>query len=85
MKLQTTSRFDRDYARLPRTIRARADKQLALFLSNPRHQSLRIEKMEGYKDIWKGRITRDYRFTFSRIEDICILRRIGTHEIYRNP
>jgi mRNA-degrading endonuclease RelE of RelBE toxin-antitoxin system len=85
MKIQTTSRFDRDYARLPQQIQARTNKQLALLLSNSRHRSLRIEKAEGYSNIWKGRITREYRFTFTIKGDTYILRRVGTHDVYKNP
>ena len=85
MRVQTTSRFDRDYARLPLQVQERTNKQLALLLSDPRHPSLRIEKAEGYSEIWKGRISRDYRFTFTIDGDTYILRRVGSHEIYRNP
>lgn len=85
MRIQTTARFDREYARLPGHIRARADKQLSLLLSDPRHRSLRIEKTQGYTDIWKGRITRGYRFTFTVAGDTYILRRIGPHDILKRP
>lgn len=85
MRIQTTPRFDREYARLPRQIQKRADKQLGLLISNPRHPSLQTEKAEGYSDIWKGRVTQGYRFTFIIIGDAYVLRRIGTHDIERNP
>ena len=85
MRIETESSFDRDYARLPKRIQERAEKQLALFLSNPRHPSLHVKKMEGWKDIWEGRVTRGYRFTFTQEEDTCYLRRIGTHDILNRP
>ena len=85
MKIETERSFDQDYARLPRHIQERIDKQLALFLTNPRHPSLRTRKMEGRRDVWEGHVTRDYCFTFKIIGDAYRLRRVGTHEIYRKP
>jgi mRNA-degrading endonuclease RelE of RelBE toxin-antitoxin system len=78
-------RFTRDFAALPAAIQERAEKKLALFLENPRHPSLQTKKMEGQSDIWEGRITDDYRFTFQIEGDLYKLRRIGTHDILRNP
>ncbi len=85
MRLQPSKNFEKEYARLPRQIQERTDKQLALLLSNPHHPSLQTEKAKGYRDIWKGRITQDYRFTFQIIGDTYILRRIGPHDMERNP
>lgn len=80
-----TQRFDEDFAALPPAIKTRARKQLALLLQNPRHRSLGVKKMQGYDTIWEGRITLQYRFTFSLEGDTCILRRIGPHDIERHP
>jgi mRNA-degrading endonuclease RelE of RelBE toxin-antitoxin system len=85
MNSRTTARFDREYARLPAPLRARADKQLALLLSNPHHPSLRIRRMEGYRDLWEGRITRKYRFIFQIVGETYLLLRIGPHDIERSP
>jgi mRNA interferase RelE/StbE len=85
MKLQRSERFKREFQSLPATIQRRAEKQLALFLNNSRHPSLRIKKMQGIPGIWEGRITRSYRFTFELHNDLCILLRIGTHDILITP
>jgi mRNA-degrading endonuclease RelE of RelBE toxin-antitoxin system len=85
MKIQTTKPFDRDYDGLPELIKDRADKQFALLLENPNHPSLRLKKIKGHSDIWEGRITKSYRFTFQISQEIFILRRIGTHAILRTP
>ena len=85
MRLERSEGFKRDFQALPESIRRRAEKQLALFLQNPRHPSLRIKKMQGFTDIWEGRITQSYRFTFQIREERCILRRIGTHDILETP
>lgn len=85
MKIETEHSFDQDYARLPRHLQNRVDRQLALLLENPRHPSLRTRKMEGQKDIWEGHVTRGYCFTFKIIGNAYRLRRVGTHEIYSQP
>ena len=85
MKILTTKPFDRDYEGLPESIRDTVDKKLQLFMENPHHPSLRIKKMEDPRDIWEGRISRSYRFTFQIQGDTYVLRRIGTHDILRTP
>lgn len=85
MKLQRTERFKKDFNRLSRSVQERALKQLALFLEDPRHRSLRVKKMKGHAEIWETRVTRSYRFTFQIREDAIILRRIGTHDILKTP
>ncbi len=85
MKIRTTSRFDGDYFDLPESIKEQTDKQLSLFLDNPHHPSLRVKKIKGSPNIWEGRITKNYRFTFQIAGEIYILRRIGTHNILKTP
>ena len=85
MTLIWSMRFRREFTALPAPIKERARKQLALFSQNPRHPSLRTKKMEGKSNIWEGRITRDYRFTFIIEGDRYTLRRIGPHNILNRP
>lgn len=47
MKIVIEKSFDRDYARLPRNIQERVDKQLSLLFANPHHGSLQTRKMRG--------------------------------------
>jgi mRNA-degrading endonuclease YafQ of YafQ-DinJ toxin-antitoxin module len=83
MKIQTTRHFDKAFAGLPPAIKERAREKLALFFDNPQHPSLRVKKMQGHRYIWEGSITKSYRFTFQIHEDLCILRRIGTHDVLK--
>lgn len=83
----TTDLFKRDFQRLPETIKRRTETAIRLLLSNPHHPSLRIKKvkgniLQGYKNIFEGRITRDYRFFFLIETDVYILLRCGRHEEY---
>ena len=85
MNLYYTKNFIRDYQRLPQSIQKITDKQLENMLSNPQHPSLGIKKMKDPRQIWEGRITKSYRFTFQFESDVYILRRIGTHDILKKP
>jgi mRNA-degrading endonuclease RelE of RelBE toxin-antitoxin system len=85
MKLWFTHSFIRDYQELPDQLQKTVEKKLKLFLDNQRHPSLNIKKMQDPRDIWEGRITKGYRFTFQMEGEICILRRLGSHDILRNP
>jgi len=85
MKIQTTKPFDKDYDGLPEPIKDRIDKQLTLLLENPNHPSLMLKKIKGHPNIWEGRITKSYRFTFQISGEMYILRRIGTHDILKTP
>jgi mRNA-degrading endonuclease RelE of RelBE toxin-antitoxin system len=64
MKFLLSVRALRDYDSLSPTLQASVDKQLAFLLTNLRHPSVRAKKFDERRDIWQGRITRDYRFYF---------------------
>jgi len=85
MEIRTTKSFDRDWRTLPPGVKRRARKKFDLLLKDPRHPSLGLKKMKGYQEIWEGRITRDYRFTFQITGQGYLLRRIGSHDILRKP
>jgi mRNA-degrading endonuclease RelE of RelBE toxin-antitoxin system len=83
MKLLLTHSFIRDYQALPGRLQKVVDGKLALLIRNPRHPSLRLKKMQDPRNIWEGRITRGYRFTFQMQADAYVLRRLGTHDILK--
>lgn len=85
MIIVKTKRFKKEFAALPSSIKEQARKQFALFLQDPKHPSIQMKKMKGYNDRWEGRITIHYRFTFAIVGETYFFRRIGTHEIYKNP
>lgn len=85
MRFHRTDRFKNLWKKLPNRIQRRAERCLILFAQNPRHSSLRIRRMAG-KEIWEMSITMNYRITFEYEDgDRIRLRKIGTHDILRNP
>ena len=86
MQLLRTERFKKDFKRLPSEIQERVGTTLERFVDNPRHPSLHAKKMEGAPNIWELRVTDNYRITFQYENgDSIQLRKIGTHDILRNP
>ena len=83
MRFRTLGTFKKDYRGLPREIQQQVDEALRLLSQNPRHPSLQVKKMKGTKNIWEGRVTLAYRFTFNWLSDLVILRRVGTHDILK--
>ena len=85
MRIQTTRPFDEDYSALPESIKERANKQFVILIENFHHLSLRLKKIKDHPNIWEGRVTKNYRFTFQISGEIYLLRRIGTHDILKTP
>jgi mRNA-degrading endonuclease RelE of RelBE toxin-antitoxin system len=85
LKVFFTKTFVRDYRKLPQVMQEAVDKQLELLLSNSTHPSLNVKKMNDPRNIWEGRVTYSYRFTFHMEGDTYILRSVGTHHTLKNP
>ena len=83
LEFKTTKIFDKSFAALPPNIQKRALEKLALYENDPRHPSLRVKRLEGVRDIWEMSVTKSYRITFQREDEIVLLRNIGTHEILK--
>lgn len=86
MKVRYTYIFKRDFDILPRAIKKQVDKQLVFLFTNFRHPSLHVKKIQGIRDIWEARVSKDYRFTFQKHNNIIILRKVGKHKkILKRP
>lgn len=86
MIIEWSESFKRDFKSLPTQIQGLFEDKLDLLVnSNFKHPSSRVKKMQGTKNIWEGSVTMNYRFTFHKNQTSLFLRRIGTHNILRNP
>lgn len=83
--IEATNTYLRLYRKLPREIQEQAKRALTLLQSDPAHPSLGHKKMAGHRDIYEVRVTLNYRMTYRRIGDTIYLRKIGTHDLLRNP
>jgi len=59
-----TRSFVKDYRALSPALQNAVDRQLRHLMEDPRHPSLHVKKMQDPREIWEGRITKGYRFTF---------------------
>ena len=85
MHIEATNTFIRLYKKLPNELQVKTKKALDLLQSNPSHPSLCNKKMSGQRDIYEIRISSNYRITYQRINDTAYLRKVGTHNLLRNP
>jgi len=81
MQLIQTTHLERDYQKLPASIQKRTDEKLKLLVQNVSHPSLRVKRVQKYKGVFEGSITRDYRFFFQITTEGYILLRAGKHDI----
>ena len=65
MQLIQTTHFERDYKKLPASIQKRTDEKLRFLVQNVSHPSLRVKRVQKYKGVFEGRVTKDYRFFFN--------------------
>ena len=80
MKFVRADSFKKDYQELPAHIQKLFDKKIRIFGENLLHPSLRVKKMQGFKNRWEGSINMFYRFTFEVHADHYLFRRIGPHD-----
>ena len=65
MKVRLTRRATRDLEGLSPALQSRVKKQLDLLRVNLRHPSPHAKKYDERRDVWHGRVNRDYRFYFT--------------------
>ncbi len=80
MIVQRTERFRRAYKKLTGVERQQVDSALIRVMSDPRHPSLRVKRLQGTANIWSARASDDLRLTFEMIEDRVVLRNVGHHD-----
>jgi hypothetical protein len=75
-----TPQFWQLYRELPNEIQTTARKAYLIFLNNPAHPGLHLERLKSDRRAWSVRITRDYRAVALRSSsDDWLWLWIGTH------
>lgn len=84
MKIYYSSKFAREYKKLPLTIKYKAEKQEKIFRNNPLSPKLKTHKLSGpLKDFWAFCINHRYRIIFEFINEKTIwFHSVGDHSIY---
>ena len=65
MKVEFSDRFTRSFAKAPERVQNKFAKQLDHLLRDLRHPSLHAKKYDEARDVWQGRVDRDWRFYFT--------------------
>lgn len=83
-EIQISSKFERQYKKLPERIKQVAKEKESIFRKNPFDSRLDTHKLHGKeKEAWAFSITKSYRikFIFLRKGSVLFLE-VGTHNIY---
>lgn len=82
MKSKTTRAFRALLAKLPRSIRAEAQKSYKLFQENPAHPGLQFKCVQKKAKVYSARISLDYRALGTLDGDEVVWMWIGSHADY---
>ena len=78
--------FLKSAGRLPSSQQKKLADLIPVLQKNPFHPSLRVKIVQGTKNILEMSVNMNYRITFEFLEgDGVFLRKIGTHNMLRNP
>ena len=88
LELKTSSRFKKQFKKIPPEIKKDLEQVFTHLLENPRPSGLRFEKLKGYRktDIYTIHINGNYKISFEIESSTAKLRCVGVHnEIDRHP
>ena len=85
MRIYYSSKFEREYRKLPKEIKALAEEKENIFRKNPFDSRLDTHKLHGrLKEYWAFSIVDKYRIIFEFAEkDIIWFHSVGDHSIYQ--
>ena len=85
MKIYYSSKFAKEYKRLPKRIKLAAEKKEMAFHKDPFDPQLKTHKLTGrLKEFWAFSIDYHYRIIFEfRNRETIWFHSVGTHEIYK--
>ena len=79
MRIVLTRRASLAAADAPPTIRKAFYKQLAFLERDLHHPSLRAKKYDEARDLWQARVTKDWHFYFTIVDDAYVIRDVIPH------
>ena len=85
MRISYSSKFEREYRKLPLSVKRTAEKKEESFRINPFDVRLKTHKLKGrLKDFWSFYINDKYRIIFEFVSKQEIwFHSVGTHAIYK--
>ena len=85
MKIYYSSKFAKEYKRLPQEVKNQAKKKEKIFRKDPFDKRLKTHKLTGkLKEYYSFSIDYDHRIIFEFAKkDIIWFHSVGTHQVYR--
>ncbi|MBI2595004.1 MAG: type II toxin-antitoxin system mRNA interferase toxin, RelE/StbE family [Candidatus Colwellbacteria bacterium] len=85
MEIFYTSKFKREYKKLPKNVKLEAEEKAALFRKNPFHPSLDTHKLHGrLREFWSFSIGFKQRIVFEfGGKNITYFHSVGDHDVYQ--
>jgi len=85
MKIYYSSKFAREYKKLPKVIKKIAEEREEIFRQNPFDSRLRTHRLTGkLKTYWSFSINFKHRIIFEIVDEkTAWFHSVGTHNIYR--
>jgi len=85
MKIIYTSKFSREYKKLPREVKISAEKKELLFRKDPFNPVLDTHKLHGrLREFWSFSVGYTYRIIFEfGSENLIYFHSVGNHDIYQ--
>lgn len=85
MKIYYSTRFAKEYKKLPHKIKVKAEKQEKIFRQNPFDAGLKTHKLSGkLQEFWSFSIDYQHRIIFELVDQNTVwFHSVGTHQIYR--
>lgn len=83
MKIYYSSKFAREYKRLPLSVKKIAEKKEKIFRKNPFSNQLKTHRLKGkLRDFYSFSIDYQYRIIFEFVNSKIWFHSVGTHGIY---
>ena len=86
MKIIYTSKFEREYRKLPEQIKILAEEKEKIFRNNPLNPRLKRHKLHGkFKEFWSFSIDFKYRIVFeiSKDKKTFYFHSVNDHNVYK--
>lgn len=86
MKIIYTSKFEREYKKLPEQIKILAEEKEKIFRNNPLNPRLKTHKLHGkFKEFWSFSVDFKYRIVFeiSKDKKTSYFHSVSNHDIYK--
>ena len=84
MKIYYSSKFAKEYKRLPQKTKLAAEKKEKIFRKNPFDPKLKTHKLSGkLKKHWSFTVRGQYRVVFVFEKNDAIFLDIGSHDVYK--